>query len=69
LLTERELEILRLAACGMSNRDIAEKLVLSGRTVQAHLANIFEKLSVGSRTEAVIHALKKGWFTLEELEV
>ena len=53
----------------MSNRDIAEKLVLSGRTVQAHLANIFEKLLVGSRTEAVIHALKKGWFTLEELEV
>ena len=69
LLTERELGILRLAACGMSNRDIAEKLVLSGRTVQAHLANIFDKLSVGSRTEAVIHALKKGWFTLEELEV
>jgi len=68
-LTERELETLRLAACGMSNREIAKKLVLSGRTVQAHLANIFEKLSVGSRTEAVIHALKKGWFTLEELEV
>lgn len=68
-LSERELEILRLAACGMINKEIAEKLVLSGRTVQAHLANIFEKLSVGSRTEAVIHALKKGWFTLEELEV
>ena len=69
VLSDRELEILRLAACGMSNRDIAEKLVLSGRTVQAHLANIFDKLSVGSRTEAVIHALKQGWFTLEELEV
>ena len=68
-LSGRELEILRLAACGMTNKEIAKKLVLSGRTVQAHLANIFEKLSVGSRTEAVIHALKKGWFTLEELEV
>jgi DNA-binding NarL/FixJ family response regulator len=68
-LSERELEILRLAACGMSNRDIADKLVLSARTVQAHLANIFDKLTVGSRTEAVVHALKRGWFSLEDLEI
>ena len=68
-LTERELETLRLAACGMSNREIADKLVLSGRTVQSHLANIFDKLSVGSRTEAVVHALKQGWFTLEDLDL
>jgi len=67
-LTERELEILRLAASGLSNQDIADKLVLSGRTVQAHLANVFDKLSVGSRTEAVVHALKKGWFNLKDLE-
>ncbi len=65
-LTEREMEVLRLAAKGMSNKEIAQELVLSVRTVQGHLSNIFSKLQVGSRTEAVLHALRKGWLTLED---
>ncbi len=68
VITDRELEVLRLAAQGQSNRQIAEKLVLSPRTVQAHMANIFAKLQVGSRTEAVMTGLRKGWFKLEDVE-
>ena len=67
ILSERELEVLKLAAKGLSNRDIAEQLFLSIRTVQAHLGNIFSKLDVGSRTEAILFGLKKGWFTVEDL--
>lgn len=67
LLTEREMEVLKLAANGKSNKEIAEDLVLSVRTVEAHLGNIFNKLGVGSRTEAIIHALKKGWVELEQV--
>lgn len=66
-VSEREIEILRLAAKGMSNQDIAGELFLSRRTVQAHLANIFRKMDVGSRTEAVLQALKKGWLGLDDL--
>lgn len=66
VLSERELEVLRLAGKGKSNKDIAGDLSLSIRTVQAHLGNIFNKLGVGSRTEAVLLALKKGWLTLDE---
>jgi NarL family two-component system response regulator LiaR len=66
-LSEREMEILRLAAKGMSNQDIAAQLYLSRRTVQAHLANIFRKMDVGSRTEAVLQALRKGWLGLDDL--
>jgi DNA-binding NarL/FixJ family response regulator len=65
-LTERELEVLKLAAKGMSNREIATALSISVRTVQTHLANIFGKLQVGSRTEAVLHGLRKGWLTLQD---
>jgi RNA polymerase sigma factor (sigma-70 family) len=65
-LTERELEVLRLAAKGMSNREIARDLTISERTVQTHLTNVFNKMGVGSRTEAVVHALRKGWITLED---
>ncbi|TET37509.1 MAG: response regulator transcription factor [Dehalococcoidia bacterium] len=67
LLSEREMEVLKLAASGMSNKDIAQELFLSVRTVQAHLGSIFNKLGVGSRTEAVIYSLRKGWFALEDL--
>ncbi len=66
-LSERELGIIRLAAKGLTNKDIAENLHLSYRTVEGHLRDIFNKLGVGSRTEAVLHGLKMGWFTLEEL--
>lgn len=65
-LTERELDVLRLAAKGMSNRQIATELTISSRTVQTHLNNIFNKMGVGSRTEAVISGLRKGWLTLED---
>lgn len=65
-LTERELEVLRLAGKGMANKDIAKELSLSVRTVQCHFGNIFKKLSVGSRTEAILHGLKRGWFSLED---
>src|SRR5205085_12253518 len=65
-LTPRELEVLRLAARGLSNKEIAARLVISTRTVQVHLANIFQKMNVGSRTEAVLHALRAGIITLED---
>jgi len=64
-LSEREMEVLKLAAKGISNKDIAESLVISVRTVQAHMRSIFSKLGVGSRSEAIIYALKRGWFTLD----
>ncbi len=65
-LTERELEVLKMAAQGKSNREIASELVISIRTVQTHLSNVFSKMGVGSRTEAVVYALRKGWLTLED---
>jgi len=65
-LTEREMDVLKLASKGMTNREIAQNLVISIRTVQVHLSNIFGKLKVGSRTEAVLHALRKGWLKLED---
>ena len=66
-LSDRELEVLRLAARGLSNAGIAQELDLSTRTVQVHLTHIFAKLGVGSRTEAVITALRRGWFSPGEL--
>ncbi len=66
-LHERELEVLKLAAKGMTNKAIADKLVISDRTVQTHFANIFRKLNVSSRTEAVLRALKEGWLTPDDL--
>ena len=67
LLTEREIQILKMTARAMSNHDIAEKLQLSVRTVESHLSAIFNKMGVGSRTEAVLQAILKGLFTIEEL--
>jgi DNA-binding NarL/FixJ family response regulator len=65
-LTERELVVLRLAARGYTNRAIGRQLGISDRTVQGHLANIFGKLGVNTRTEAVLLAMKQGWLTLDE---
>jgi NarL family two-component system response regulator LiaR len=67
VLSERELDVLRLASQGLSNQDIADKLCLSLRTVQAHFSHIFNKLQVSSRTEAVVRALKEGWVTLDDV--
>jgi signal transduction histidine kinase len=60
-LTPRELEVLRLLAEGMSNKAIGGALGVSPRTVNFHLDNIFSKLGVASRTEAVVYALRQGW--------
>jgi DNA-binding NarL/FixJ family response regulator len=64
-LTERELEVLQAVAAGMSNKEIADALTISAYTVQVHLRNIFGKLGVGSRTEAVTYALAQGWIKLD----
>ncbi len=66
-LHPRELQVLNLAAKGGNNKEIADQLNISERTVQTHLVNIFRKLRVSSRTEAVLHALKEGWLTLDDL--
>ena len=58
LLTERELDVLRLLAAGLANRDIGERLFLSPETVKTHLGNIYRKLGVEGRTQAVIVALR-----------
>jgi len=67
-LSDRELGIIKLAAKGLTNKEIADDLHLSYRTVEGHMRDVFNKLGVGSRTEAVLYGLKKGWFTLDELE-
>jgi NarL family two-component system response regulator LiaR len=67
LLSEREMEVLKLLTRGLSNKEIADELCISIRTVQGHLGNIFNKLQISSRTEAVVRALKEGWVTVNEL--
>ncbi len=59
-LTERELDVLRQIARGRSNRDIAEVLVISEKTVKTHVSNILSKLHLADRTQAAIYAHKKG---------
>jgi DNA-binding NarL/FixJ family response regulator len=65
-LSERELEVLRGVAKGRTNREIARLLAISDRTVQGHLANVFGKLHVTSRTEMVTVALQRGLITLDD---
>jgi len=64
-LTSRELEVLRLAAHGKSNKAIGVALAISPQTVQVHLRNLFGKLGVSSRSEAVAYALCRGWIQIE----
>jgi len=64
-LTEREMDVLRAAAHGQANKAIALQLGITAQTVQVHLRNIFGKLGVGSRSEAVARAIQNGWITLE----
>jgi len=59
--TERELEVLRLAARGYTNKAIGVQLGISDRTVQGHLAHVFAKMNASSRTEAVMRAVSLGW--------
>jgi DNA-binding NarL/FixJ family response regulator len=67
-LSDREREVLQLAAVGLTNRAIGVKLSISDRTVQGHLASIYAKIGVGSRTEAVTKALQLGIIKLPEQE-
>jgi len=67
VLSARELEILLLAARGLSNHQIASSLTLSEATVKRHLANIYPKMGVGSRGEASREALLREWITIEEI--
>jgi DNA-binding NarL/FixJ family response regulator len=66
--SRREMEILLLAARGMSNREIAAHLTLAESTVKRHLANLYPKMEVSSRGEAVRKALENEWFTIPEIE-
>jgi DNA-binding NarL/FixJ family response regulator len=59
-LTDREVEVLACVAVGRSNKEIAAALVISDRTVQRHLANIFTKLDLSSRTAAAAYAFENG---------
>ncbi len=64
-VTEREMEVLRLLCQGHSDKEIAQQLYISVRTVGVHLHNIYDKLGVHSRTEAALYALRRGWVTLK----
>lgn len=64
-LSSREFTVLRLIARGHANKEIAVELGISVRTVEGHLHSIFEKLGVGSRTEAVVHAVHDGLLSIE----
>ncbi|PWB73548.1 MAG: DNA-binding response regulator [Anaerolineales bacterium] len=65
-LTQREVEVLRLIAQGLENREIAGQLVISEATVRTHVSNILGKLHLASRTQAALYALREGFASLEE---
>jgi len=67
-LTAREMEILKLASRGLSNKEMSEKLFISLRTVKAHMTNIFNKLGCSSRTDAIIKGLKQGYIELDDIQ-
>jgi NarL family two-component system response regulator LiaR len=64
-LTEREVEVLKLIAQGLSNQQIAETLIISDRTARTHVGNILSKLHLANRTQAALYALREGLATLE----
>ncbi len=66
-ITDRELEVLKLIARGLSNQEIADKLVITEATVRAHVSNILGKLHLASRTQAALYALKEGLASLADV--
>jgi DNA-binding NarL/FixJ family response regulator len=68
-LTDRELDVLRLAAKGFTNKAIGIQLSISDRTVQGHLAHIFAKMQANSRTEAVMRAVSLGWISQSTTQI
>jgi len=68
VLTEREVEVLRLVAVGHCNREIGEELVISETTVRTHVSNILGKLHLASRTQAALYALREGLASLSDLD-
>ena len=64
-LTDREMEVLRLVAQGLNNRDIAKQLFISENTVKNHIRNILEKLHLHSRMEAVVYAVREKMIEIE----
>ena len=67
-LSARELEVLKLTSRGLNNKDIALAMGIKLRTVKGHLADIFSKLRVASRTEAVIAGLRAGFLSMEDIQ-
>jgi NarL family two-component system response regulator LiaR len=65
-LTPREMDVLRLVAKGMSNKEIAEKLIISEKTTKTHLSNILSKLHLADRTQVAIYALRQRLVPMEE---
>jgi NarL family two-component system response regulator LiaR len=69
LLTDRELEVLRLVAKGQSNREISDELAISEATVRTHVSNILGKLKLCSRTQAALYALREGMVSLNDSDM
>jgi NarL family two-component system response regulator LiaR len=67
-LTQREVDIIRLVAQGLSNRQIAEQLVIGDATVRTHVGNVLNKLHLANRVQATLYALREGLTSLEEME-
>jgi NarL family two-component system response regulator LiaR len=65
-LTEREVDVVRLIAQGLSNRQIADQLVIGEATVRTHVANILNKLHLANRVQATLYALRKGLASLDQ---